>query len=290
VTQNDLGVASVVYFYTAGEPDNLARRLAYRVLEDLSPPATPEHVIIPPPPDFDESNATFWGHWVSIDDHDYILTFYGPPTGNGDVHVALYDPTAANPDIPNLVTLGRDGRRNGTFMALDENPALPNGEPHYTLVSVRSDYTEDPEAPATFIEVYREDPVTHVWSFQYEFNAGYTGDGLEFVQSPELFTYGDRLFIVFVTSDERDFQTATEGNIWITRVEANQQPSSFKRRLNDAATAKRTEPEIHYLQSNVPVVFYAKGSQLGGDLDCPDVPANVQVNKLMRAKTGPLPQ
>jgi hypothetical protein len=90
-----------------------------------------------------------------------------------------------------------------------------------------------------------------------------------------------------VTSDDPSFETATTGNIMITRVEADDPTpaDNYYRRLNvldnPLVPHKRTEPEVHYIQNDIPVVFYSQ-EQRGGD------PDNCQtgVNKLMRAKTG----
>ena len=109
------------------------------------------------------------------------------------------------------------------------------------------------------------------------------------MQSPELFGFGNRLYIVFVTSDTSDFLSTQHGNIRITRIEADDpNPSdNHYRLLNAAGDAKRTEPEIQYLgdANHTPVIYYSQGSK-AGETDCPFPTYPVGTIKLMRATTG----
>jgi hypothetical protein len=127
------------------------------------------------------------------------------------------------------------------------------------------------------------------WIRRYEFNAAIAGDNPPdpddvHVQSPELFTYNNRLWIVFVSSNEPDFVTATRGNIRITRVEPDTVPDdNIYKRLNVDTPAKRTEPEVHYLTNESAAIFYARQAENPDPDGCPvTVPL---MNKLYRART-----
>jgi hypothetical protein len=80
----------------------------------------------------------------------------------------------------------------------------------------------------------------------------------------------------------------------ITRVEADDSnpADNHYRILNECnvnceetalPSRKRTEPEIHYLNSGQPVVFYSLEADMGDPYDCAS-----GVNMLMRALTGHL--
>src|SRR5262249_10562103 len=149
-----------------------------------------------------------------IDDKDYIVSTYGPRQGNADVDVVLYDVTDPNLTPINL-TEATPGRRSNPVIGFD-HAALPNGR--YTLVDVRTDNIDPTK---TFIEEFQR-TAPPVWPFQYEFNALTAGDASNpYVQSPELFSFGNRLYIALVTSDESDFLNTHAGNIRITRIEAD---------------------------------------------------------------------
>jgi hypothetical protein len=218
---------------------------------------------------------------VRIGNKDYIVSTYGPDTGNDDVDVVLYDPT--DPTLtPINLTADRPGRRGDAWIDFDEAAGTSG---RYTLVDVRTDNFDPPK---TFVEVWQRtqtDPDR--WERQYEFTAATAGDAVNpYVQSPELFRFGNHLYIVFVTSDTRDFVTTNRGNIRITRIEADDpDPSDNHYRLltTEENIVKRTEPEIHYLFNGIPVAFYSEGAD-PGDGDCPGYA--VRINKLMRATTG----
>jgi hypothetical protein len=265
--------AKVVYFRTAGSR-TIDKRLAFRTLEDAN--LANETIVR-----LTDSNAGFWGHWVRIDSKDYIVSTYGPASGTADVDVVLYDPT--DPTLtPINLTADRQGRRSDAW--IDFDPAAPLGG-RYTLVSVRTDHSVAPSR--TLIEVYQRTTPTE-WTFQYEFDAVIADENDPdnvHVQSPELFRYGNQLYIAFVSSNAPDFVTASKGNVRITRIEADDTTpgDNHYRRLNVSTLAKRTEPEIHYLGTELPVVFYTQEAPVG-DVSCPLYP--VAVNKLMRARTG----
>ena len=271
--------AKVVYFATPGARNPATRLKAFGVLES----GLSGETAIP-----GGANANGWGHWVRIDEKDFIIsTLVDGQTG--DVDVVLYD--VADPNLtPINLTSDRPGVRGDTSIEWDGS--APGGG-RYTLVSVRADAITG----KSFVEVYQRTSPTS-WVFQYEFDAHTADDSVPsnfHVQSPELFTYLDHLYIAFVTSNTPDFISATRGDIIITRIEAEDSnpADNHYRRLNIAdgavPTRKRTEPEIHYMDTTQPVVFYSQLSDpQGTDPHCnpPDYP--VPVNKLMRARTGSL--
>jgi hypothetical protein len=274
VTQNADASATVVYFRTPAARD-AQRRLAIRTLEAT---LATETVINDP-------NAFSGTHrWARIDNKDYIVTTYGQGSGTDDVDIVLYNVTDTSL-TPINITATRSGRRGDGWIGFD--PAAGTSG-RYTLVDVR---TNALDATEVFVEVWQRTstpPAPDVWEFQYEFDAAQAGDsGNPYVQSPELFNFGNHLYVAFVTADQANFVTSTRGTVRITRIEAgDSDPSDNHYRLLTTAEnlVKRTEPEIHYVGSNhLPVVFYAQEAGVG-DEDCPDF--TVPVNKLMRATTG----
>jgi hypothetical protein len=272
VTQNADGAATAVYFRTPGSRD-AQRRLALRPLEE----SLAEEVVISDPNAFSGTHR-----WARIDSKDYIVTTYGQGTGTDDVDIVLYDSMDTS-FTPINITATRAGKRGDGWIGFDPAPP-PSGR--YTLVDVKTDIQDSTKVS---IEVWQQ-TAPNAWTFQYEFNAATAGDsGNPYVQSPELFSFGNHLYIAFVTSDQANFVSSTRGTVRITRIEADDSdPSDNHYRLLTTAEnlVKRTEPEVHYVGNggtHIPVIFYTQEAGVG-DEDCPDF--TVPINKLMRATTG----
>jgi hypothetical protein len=117
----------------------------------------------------------------------------------------------------------------------------------------------------------------------YDFDAadaGETNPNLRFVQSPEFYTWRNRLYFAFLTSDTDSFSTTTRGNLRVTRVESSGPPTYFRLLNDESIERKRTEPEIHYPANDAPVVFYTLRTEVAGEDGC-----NANNNTLRRART-----
>jgi hypothetical protein len=276
VTQNvDLEEpAKVLYAATPGDRDSQTepKRKVFRTLE-VTDWNSPSEVTIS-----GGLNATGGGFWARIDDKDYIISTLTDSV-SGDLDIVLYDTTVPTP-TPTILTGDVAGKHTAGWIGVD------GATGRYTLVAVHTD-----PANNTFIEVYQR--INNVWTPRYEFDAHSADNTLPtsapyHVQSPELFTYMNRLYFAFVVADQPDSISATKGNIMITRVENDADPSNnHYRRLNVAdgiePTKKRIEPEVHYMFNDQPVVFYSQRSEPPNDPNCSGL-----VLKLMRARTGPL--
>jgi hypothetical protein len=273
--------------YAAGDPANAQSRV--KAFRDLEVWESPWETVIAGGP-----SANGYGRWVRLDNKDYILSTL-PDSQSSDVDTVLYDVSVPNPTPLNL-TADHDGVHSAGW--IDWDPATPE-DGRYTLVTARF------EGSKTYVEVFQR--VADDWEFQYEFDAHDADSSLSedwSATSPELFHYGTEpghLYIAFAVASAADPFGTSSGNIMITRVEADDTnpANNHYRILNECddvseaiddcedgtmPTHKRTEPEIHYLNSGRPVVFYTLE---GYDEDPYDnCPSNV--NMLMRASTGDL--
>ena len=249
--------AKIVYYKTPG-PRDVDVRVAWRNLEDPDP--SHERVI-------NDANVTAFGRWARFDNQPFLVVLYGPT--DADNQAAVYDVTPPYLEPPLKIVTSGSGIRTEATVAVD--PA--SGRP--TLVAS----TEFGDT--NVFEVYQR--VAGVWTHMYDFDAaqaGETNPNLAFVQSPEFFTWRNRLYFAFITSDTDSFSTTTRGNVRVTRVESNGPPSYFRLLNDEAIERKRTEPEIHYPTNDAPVVFYTLRTEVNGEDGC-----NAYNNTLRRART-----
>jgi hypothetical protein len=249
--------AKIVYFRTPG-PRDVDVRVAWRDLEDPDP--AHEHVI-------DDPNVTGFGRWAEIGGQPFLVVIYGPL--DAENQVALYDVTPPYRQPPLQIVTSGPGIRSEAAATVD--PA--SGRPTVVTANTIGD--------ANVLEVYQR--IDGVWTHLYDFDAaqaGETNPSLAFVQSAEFFSWRNRLYFAFLTSDTDSFATTTRGNLRITRVEPEGPPTYFKVLNDESIQRKRTEPEIHFPSNDAPVVFYTLRTEVPGEDGC-----NANNNTLRRART-----
>lgn len=250
--------AWVVYYRTPG-PRDVNKRVAWRVLEDPDP--THERVIA-------DANVSFIGPWARIGGEDFIMALYGPP--DGDRQVALYDVTP--PFTGPRLTIVTGGPGNRTEAAFRTDPATGRATIFATTTV----------GATNVMEVWQR--IGGTWSFRYSFDAaaiGETNPALSWVQSPEPFVAGGKLYLAILTSDTDEFSTTTQGNLRIARIDPDGPPTFFKVLNDESIVRKRTEPEIHYTANDGPVVFYTMKTAEDGEEGC-----DLGNNTMRRARTA----
>ena len=94
-------------------------------------------------------------------------------------------------------------------------------------------------------------------------------NGLDFLLSPETFDFGGSTFVVFSSSDNIQINSATDGNVWLARVQttaggAGVSAVRLNSRPSDREDRVRGEVEVYFSDTGTPIWYYSEQVTLSG--------------------------